>query len=239
MIKINNLTKRYNKDKIVLENIDLEIPNGESIGILGANGSGKSTLVEIIAGINEQTSGEVLFLNQNNETDKELKESIGIQFQKGDWPFNTRAVDLLNLLVGKKWSISEYINELIDIFEVKNIINKRLNECSGGEQQRFNSLLSIIKKPRILILDELITGLDLKMQMKLINFFDELKKKEDITLIIISHIPEEIEQICKRVIVLNEGKIYKDAKVVDIVKEHGSVRLFLNKYFKEINNETQ
>ncbi len=239
MIKINNLTKRYNKDKIVLENINLEIPNGESIGILGANGSGKSTLVEIIAGINEQTSGEVLFLNQNNETDKELKESIGIQFQKGDWPFNTRAVDLLNLLVGKKWSSSEYINELIDIFEVKNIINKRLNECSGGEQQRFNSLLSIIKKPRILILDELITGLDLKMQMKLINFFDELKKKEDITLIIISHIPEEIEQICKRVIVLNEGKIYKDAKVVDIVKEHGSVRLFLNKYFKEINNETQ
>lgn len=239
MIKINNLTKRYNKDKIVLENINLEIPNGESIGILGANGSGKSTLVEIIAGINEQTSGEVLFLNQNNETDKELKESIGIQFQKGDWPFNTRAVDLLNLLVGKKWSSSEYINELIDIFEVKKIINKRLNECSGGEQQRFNSLLSIIKKPRILILDELITGLDLKMQMKLINFFDELKKKEDITLIIISHIPEEIEQICKRVIVLNEGKIYKDAKVVDIVKEHGSVRLFLNKYFKEINNETQ
>ncbi|AHB36294.1 ATP-binding cassette domain-containing protein [Spiroplasma apis] len=239
MIKINNLTKRYNKDKIVLENINLEIPNGESIGILGANGSGKSTLVEIIAGINEQTSGEVLFLNQNNETDKELKESIGIQFQKGDWPFNTRAVDLLNLLVGKKWSSSEYINELIDIFEVKSIINKRLNECSGGEQQRFNSLLSIIKKPRILILDELITGLDLKMQMKLINFFDELKKKEDITLIIISHIPEEIEQICKRVIVLNEGKIYKDAKVVDIVKEHGSVRLFLNKYFKEINNEIQ
>jgi len=239
MIKINNLTKRYNKDKIVLENINLEIPNGESIGILGANGSGKSTLVEIIAGINEQTSGEVLFLNQNNETDKDLKESIGIQFQKGDWPFNTRAVDLLNLLVGKKWSSSEYINELIDIFEVKNIINKRLNECSGGEQQRFNSLLSIIKKPRILILDELITGLDLKMQMKLINFFDELKKKEDITLIIISHIPEEIEQICKRVIVLNEGKIYKDAKVVDIVKEHDSVRLFLNKYFKEINNETQ
>ncbi|AKX34348.1 ABC transporter ATP-binding protein [Spiroplasma litorale] len=237
MIKIENVTKKYNKNQVVLDGVDFEIKNGESIGILGANGSGKTTLVEIIAGITQPTEGKVLFLDSKNETDNVLKESIGIQFQKGDWPFNTRAIDLLNLLSGKNWKNDDYINSLIDIFEVKNIINKRLNYCSGGEQQRFNSLLSLIKKPKILILDELITGLDLKMQMKLISFFDELRKKEEITLLIISHIPEEIEQISNRIIVLNNGKIYRDSSVKEIVKEFGSVRLFLQNYFKEINHD--
>ncbi len=237
MIKIENLSKKFEKNKWVLKNLNFEIEKGEAIGILGANGSGKTTLIEIIAGISEPTEGKVNFINENKEIDNKIKESIGIQFQKGDWPFNTRGVDLLNLLISKKWNKDEYIKELINIFEVEDILTKRLSDLSGGQQQRFNSMISIIKKPKILILDELITGLDLKMQIKLVNFFDNLRKKEDITLIVISHIPEEIEKICNRIIVLNKGEIYKDESVKKIIKEYRSIRYFLEKYYEEIDNE--
>ncbi|WP_339029537.1 MULTISPECIES: ABC transporter ATP-binding protein [unclassified Spiroplasma] len=237
MIKIENLSKKFEKNKWVLKNLNFEIAKGEAIGILGANGSGKTTLIEIISGISEPTEGKVNFISENKEIDNKIKESIGIQFQKGDWPFNTRGVDLLNLLISKKWNKDEYIKELINIFEVEDILTKRLSDLSGGQQQRFNSMISIIKKPKILILDELITGLDLKMQIKLVNFFDNLRKKEDITLIVISHIPEEIEKICNRIIVLNKGEIYRDESVKKIIKEYGSIRYFLEKYYEEIDDE--
>ncbi|WP_036256370.1 ATP-binding cassette domain-containing protein [Mesoplasma syrphidae] len=231
MIEIKNLTKKYNEN-IILDNLSLIIKDGEAVGVLGANGAGKTTLVEIISGVTEPTEGKILFYDKDNKIEKNIQEKIGVQFQSGNWPFNTKGTDFLNLFIGKKWKKDEYVNKLIEIFEVKEIIVKRLSDCSGGEQQRFNSMLSIIKKPSVLILDELITGLDLKMQIKLINFFDNLRKKEKITLIIISHIPEEIEQICNRIIVLDKGKIYMDKKIKEIKKEYSSVRSFLELFFE-------
>lgn len=236
MIEIKNLTKKYGEN-IILDKINLSIKDGESIGILGANGAGKTTLVEIISGVNEYSDGEINFYNSKNKKDDSLQEKIGMQFQNGSWPFNTRGIDLLNLFVGKKWKKNNYILDLINIFEVESIIKKRISDCSGGEQQRFNSMLSVINKPSVLILDELITGLDLKMQIKLINFFDKMRKKEKITLIIISHIPEEIEQICKRIVVLNKGTIFIDKTVNQIKKQYGSIRNFLTLYFEEKINE--
>ncbi|PPE04518.1 ABC transporter ATP-binding protein [Entomoplasma ellychniae] len=231
MIEIKNLTKKYGQN-VVLDGINLNIKDGESIGILGANGAGKTTLVEIISGVSDFSNGEINFYNSENEKDNSLQEKIGMQFQSGSWPFNTRGVDLLNLFVGKNWKKDKYIENLLDIFEVTTIIKKRISYCSSGEQQRFNSMLSIINKPSVLILDELITGLDLKMQIKLINFFDKMRKNEKITLIVISHIPEEIEQICKRIVVLNKGTIFIDKTVNEIKKQYGSIRNFLTLYFE-------
>ncbi|WP_342269355.1 ABC transporter ATP-binding protein [Spiroplasma endosymbiont of Aspidapion aeneum] len=247
--------------KIVLDNISFQINDGESVAILGGNGAGKTTLLEIIAGVLTPEDGRVYFVDSENDSKinknlseleevniknkqsnkklknkewllkEDLEKNVGFQFQNGKWPFNTRGIDLLNFFGTKNWKSNEYINMLIDVFEVNEIIKKRLNKCSGGEQQRFNCLLSIINKPKILILDELITGLDLKMQIKLINFFKELKKSENITLIIVSHVPEEVEALSERIILLREGRIYLDDSVDNIKSKYKSVRELLTQFY--------
>ncbi|WP_146637678.1 ABC transporter ATP-binding protein [Spiroplasma clarkii] len=225
-----------------MDDVSFEIKDGEAVAILGANGAGKSTLVEIIAGIIEPTSGEIAYVSEGKTSDSKkndkdfLQKNVGIQFQSGAWPFNTMGTDLLEFFVGRKWKTNEYITELINVFEISSILKNRIASCSGGEQQRFNCFLSIINNPKILILDELITGLDLKMQIKLIKFFQELRKKSGLTLIVVSHIPEEVEQVCDRIIILKQGKIYKQMDITTVKKEFGSVRNLLTEFLRNKSN---
>jgi ABC-2 type transport system ATP-binding protein len=102
---------------------------------------------------------------------------------------------------------------------------------SGGQKQRFNAMLSILNKPEVVILDELITGLDLKMQLSLIEFFRNYQTENHSTLIFISHMPEEVELICHRLILLDKGEIVMDKLVKDVVKENGSVRNMLIDFY--------
>lgn len=229
MITVKNISKKFGK-KIVLEDINLEISDGEVIGLLGSNGSGKSTLLDIIIGQQKPNTGEVLLDGQKNSY-----KSIGIQFQEGSWPKGVTSSLLIKYFRKKQNALKEpWVKELIDLFEIEEFLAKDLNQLSGGQKQRLNTLLAVINDPAYICLDEMITGLDLKMQLKLIDWIKTLKEQKK-TIIIISHIPEEIEVLCDRFIILNEGKVYYEATVKQAVQEFGSIRqLMINFYKKEL-----
>ncbi|WP_035358727.1 ABC transporter ATP-binding protein [[Acholeplasma] multilocale] len=231
-IKIDNLVKKYGK-KIAINNISIDIKDGEAIAFLGANGSGKTTLIEIIAGVLNETSGSVVI----DGIDAKNYDEIGIQFQEGNWPKGTTPKSVIKFYKGNSFFKSDQV-DLLDIFEVEPILNTDLNQLSGGQKQRFNALLSIINNPKIIILDELITGLDLKMQIRLVDYFKAYKKKNKCTLIVISHMPEEIEMLCDRIVLLENGSIFLDKPLKKLLKEHGSLREMMTKYFGgELNVE--
>ncbi|ARU91114.1 peptide/nickel transport system ATP-binding protein [Spiroplasma clarkii] len=223
MIQISNLTKKYG-DKEVLKELELKIEKGTSVAILGANGAGKTTLVEIIGGIQNKTSGEIIF-------SKNINERIGIQFQEGVWPPKTRALDLIKFFKGKKWKEDQYTMEIFEVFEIEKILKEDITKLSAGQKQRFNCFLAIINKPTLLILDELITGLDIKMQIKILNYINNLRKRDKITLLIISHIPDEIEQLCERIILLKDGKVVENKTTQEVIKQNGSVRKYMEEFF--------
>lgn len=233
IIEIYNLTKRIRK-LVIIDNINLDIFRGEWIAILGANITCKTTLIKLIANITTASTGTIKIFSDQ----KKLKR-IGLQFQEGYWPKGVTLKSIIKYYVGKKVWKTQPIIDLINTFDIANIINKDLNNLSGGEKQRFNAMLAIINVPEILILDELITGLDLKMQVKLINFFKNYLKDNNKTLLMISHIPEEVESLCQRVILLEKGKIIYDKKLTEIQKEFGTVRKFMQTYYEmqEVDNE--
>lgn len=227
MIKVKNITKNFGKNK-VLENISFEIKDGECIGLLGSNGCGKTTLLEIIIGQIKPTSGEVLIDNSNNTYNK-----IGIQFQEGVWPKGVTSKQIIGYFKRKSFVLKDPdVKKMIDIFEIEDFLHKDLNSLSGGQKQRLNTLLAVINNPNYICLDEMITGLDLKMQLKLIEYFKKLKKLKK-TIIIVSHNPEEIEELCDRLIILQDGKIFFEAKTKKVIKEFGSVRSLMIDYYNE------
>ncbi|AKX34430.1 iron complex transport system ATP-binding protein [Spiroplasma litorale] len=227
MIILDKVNKFYGK-KQVLKDISLNIQDNETIAFIGSNGSGKSTLVEIIAKLLKPTNGTVKYISSKNE---EISKRVGMQFQDGSWPPGTKILDLVKFYKDKKYLETDEFNELVDAFSLKNFITKSIDSLSGGERQRANCFLSVINSPELLILDELITGLDLEMQIKLIRFFKNYKSNNNITLLIVSHIPEEVEELCERVVILKNGEIFEDKSMKDILKEHGTLRKRLIKYY--------
>ncbi|AHB36476.1 ATP-binding cassette domain-containing protein [Spiroplasma apis] len=231
MIEIKNITKKYG-NKVALNDVSLNISKGENVAIIGANGSGKSTLVEIISGIQKPSSGSV-------KMSKNIDDIIGIQFQEGNWPTKTRPLDLIKFFKGQKWSEDKYVADIFEIFEIEEIYKRDINKLSLGQRQRLNCFLAIINDPSLVVIDELITGLDLRIHLKLLSFFEKMKESKEKTLLIVSHIPDEIETLCDRLIVMKDGSIYEDIKLNKVIDEHKTVKNFLENHFRnsKVQNE--
>ncbi|ASP28410.1 ABC transporter ATP-binding protein [Spiroplasma corruscae] len=225
MISLNEIGKKYGK-KTVLDGITFNINKGENIAIIGANGSGKSTLIEIICGIQKQSSGSIEYTD-------EISKVVGIQFQEGNWPPKTRAIDLIKFFKGRNWKKDEYVNDIFNIFEISEILKIDINKLSLGQRQRLNCFIAIIDNPTFIVIDELITGLDLKVHLKLIKYFEKIKNKTDKTLLIVSHIPDEIEVLCDRIIVLKDGKLCDDITLKEVFRTKKSIKNYLESYFGE------
>ncbi|WP_257789189.1 ATP-binding cassette domain-containing protein [Spiroplasma clarkii] len=208
--------------------MSLTIKDGEVLGLLGSNGSGKTTLLDIIIGQQKPTSGTVSI-----DGKKDGYKNVGIQFQEGSWPKGVTAKLLIQYFRRKQKALTEeYVIKLIELFEIKDFLELDLNQLSGGQKQRLNTLLAVINDPKYICLDEMITGLDLKMQLKLIEWIGELKKHQK-TIIIISHNPEEVEVLCDSFVIIERGHIYYEASVAKAIKEFGSIRNMMIKYYKE------
>lgn len=236
IIEVRDLVKSYH-NKEVLKKLNLTIKKGEKIAILGANGAGKTTLISIISQSIGKTSGEVNINIQGN-----LKSEIGIQFQEGNWPPGITAKNILNFYKSflKRFDDARE-QELYEIFEIKEFEKRPLVKLSGGQKQRFNAMLAILNDPQIVILDELTTGLDMRLQFKIEEYIKKVFSATKKTLIIVSHNPQEVQDLCERLVIINEGVVWYDNKVENVIKEFGSVKQLMNLFFdgglkNEINN---
>ncbi len=211
LISLKNISKKYN-DKEVIKDFSLNIYKGERIAILGHNGSGKTTLTEIISLIKKPTSGVIDYNHFSSRENFGIE--TGIQFQKLIYPEGYRVKEIINffnkLVNPKKRYSKNELNDLIKLFEINKFYNKSLTSLSGGQQQRINLFLTYIKKPSFIIFDELSTGLDIDIYEKIVNLFDEYIKKNNVTVILVSHNIDEIKKLTSKAYFLKDGNIQKE-----------------------------
>ncbi len=232
LIDIRNLTKSY-KSKKVLKGINLTIKEGEHLAILGPNGAGKTTLTEIIATIKEPTEGKIYY--SFGDKKKKITSNIGMQFQDSSYPPTYKVIDLVNFFAksGRNSLKKEQINEFLEIFNLTKFKSYHADSLSGGQRQRLNILLSLLNSPKLLILDELSTGLDIDSVERVQKYIIDYIAKNKITLILISHDPEEIKTLTNRIVMLDRGIIAEDRTIEDINQEFGDVETYLFDFFEK------
>ena len=206
IITIDNVCKNY-KSKKALDNVSLSIKQGELFGLLGVNGAGKTTLIKIICGLTRKTSGKIT-VNQfdlDSEITK-IKEIIDISPQETSVANNLSVKENLEFFANiYNNNDKSAIDEIIEIFNLTEVINQRAKTLSGGYKRRLSIAIALISKPKILFLDEPTLGLDVFARRELWKIIKKLQKK--ITIILTSHYLEEIEALCDRVAIMRKGKI--------------------------------
>lgn len=225
LVELKKVTKKY-KNKIALSEIDFVINSGDRIGIIGANGSGKSTMSEIIGGIRQPTSGEVI--RQENLI-------IGLQFQDSKYPIGISVIDMIKYYL-HTFSIEMtevQLKELLRTYQISGFENKFIESLSGGQQQRLNILLSVIHDPDLVILDEVSTGLDIEVRAQIFDFLKQNIVDKKKAMILVTHMMSEVEDFCEKYIYVHNGVIKDAGKVKDIMKEYGSVHEYTWKMFEQ------
>ena len=206
-IVIENLSKSYNKQK-VLNNISLTIPNG-NFGLLGPNGAGKTTLMKILATLINMDEGSISFdgINWNNKN--EVKEIIGYLPQEFSLYKDVTLYDVLyyigNLKGLKKAELSAEVQRVLSITKLENEKTRKIKQLSGGMLRRAGIAQALLGKPKILIIDEPTVGLDPERRIEFRNLINELA--DDITLVISTHIVEDIESTCNNICILDNGNV--------------------------------
>ena len=237
IITIDNVCKNF-KSKKALDNVSLSIKQGELFGLLGVNGAGKTTLIKILCGLTRKTSGTITINNFNldKEIDK-IKEIIDISPQETSVANNLTVKENLEFFANiYNNNDVKTIDEIIDIFNLNEVLNQRANTLSGGYKRRLSIAIALISKPKILFLDEPTLGLDVFARRELWNIIKKLQK--NITIILTSHYLEEIENLCDRVAILSNGKLLKTGTIEEI-KQITNTQNFEDAFIKlvEAKNE--
>ena len=237
MIKANNLTKKFIKQKNKREKeefyadkgITFEAHDGEIIGILGPNGAGKTTLLRMIAGILEPTEGTIEFdgLNyKNNEI--EIKENIAYLSGNTKLYDTLTAYELLKMCAQiygiDKQKTEKRIKEITDILDMQNFLNNKIGNLSTGQTQRVNIARCLIHDPKYYILDEATTGLDIISSQIILDFIKKEKARGK-TILYSTHYMEEAENICDRVIMINKGVVINSGTPSKIKEDTNTTNL--------------
>ena len=237
IITIENICKNY-KTKKALDNVSLTIKEGELFGLLGVNGAGKTTLIKILCGLTNKTSGTIMINNFNldKEIDK-IKEIIDISTQETSVANNLTVKENLEFFANiYNNNNTNTINEIIDIFNLNEVINQRAKILSGGYKRRLSIAIALISKPKILFLDEPTLGLDVFARRELWNIIRKLQK--DITIILTSHYLEEIENLCDRVAILSNGKLLKTGTIEEL-KQITNAQNFEDAFIKLVEGKNE
>ena len=224
MIKFDHVTYVYNPgtvyEKKALDNINLEIKDGEIVGLIGKSGSGKSTLVKNLSGLLKPTYGKIIIENQNKNPKK-----IGYVFQYPEnqifetTVFNEIGFAIKNLPEPQKKEM--ILNAMSSVGLPSEYLNKNPFELSGGEKRKVALASVFVMHPEILILDEPTVGLDFKTQQNILEYIKKIFNKKKLTVIIISHDMNIISEFTEKAIVLDSGKIIfygETYKAFDFIK---------------------
>ncbi len=228
-LKDSLLTKKTKKVKQVLKGVTLGLREGETLAIVGANGAGKTVLLETIMGFNIPTKYKKLVLNLGHKKYADNLKEIGMQFQQAKMPSNFKVRDAIDnqiRLFGKKIDKFE-VSVMIEEFGIFEFIDSPIESLSGGQKQRLNLLLALMHQPKIMILDEFITGLDVNSVRKIITYVNDLKVKNNSSMIVVSHQPEEIESLADRIVVMKDGVVVDEKNVATVLKEYGTMAAFV------------
>lgn len=214
-LKIKNLTKKFG-EQIALSNININIEKNEIIGLLGANGAGKSTLMKSIVGGLKIDSGEILFNNKDITTNEvETKSKIGFLPENNPLYLDMFVKEYLQFVANIHKIPYENVEKVINLVGLTPEKSKKIKQLSKGYKQRVGLAQAIIHRPDLLILDEPTNGLDPNQIVEIRNLIKEIGQEK--TIIISTHIMQEVEALCSRVILIHKGNIIQDCPI-DVFK---------------------
>jgi ABC-2 type transport system ATP-binding protein len=228
-----------------VNNISLEVEKGEILAFIGPNGAGKSTTIKMMTGILYPTSGsiEVLGFNPSKER-KQLSYKIGTVFgQKSQLWFHLPPLDSFNLL-GHIYDIDneklkKRIELLKEIFEIGDLMDIPVRKLSLGQRIRCEIAASILHEPEIIFLDEPTIGLDVVVKQKIRELILKLNKEEKTTIFLTSHDSGDIEQLCKRAIIINHGEVVLNEAIKNMRRNYLSKKIIDIKYNETVNGENK
>ena len=202
-VEISNLTVKY-PEVTALDNISFVIKQGDFLGIIGPNGAGKSTLFDSMLGLNTTYSGTIKFFDEDIKKSKTYHKSIGYVPQRPEFENNFPATvsDVVRMALRKK-SDENKIDEVLQRLWIHELRNRRIGELSGGQLQRVFIAKALVNEPKILILDEPITGVDQQNIDLFFSILKELNSKHGITIIWSSHDLDAVNKLANHVACLN------------------------------------
>lgn len=230
-IDIHNLTKEYGT-QTALDDVSLSINEGEIVGLLGPNGAGKSTMMKIITCFIPATKGEVKVYNYDiNEEPMKIRSLIGYLPEQNPLYNELYVRENLEFIAGihgiKGKEAKERVEQMIEKVGLTKEVRKKIGMLSKGYKQRVGIAQALIHDPKILILDEPTTGLDPNQLVEIRSLIKELGR--DKTVILSTHIMQEVEAVCSRAIIINNGRVVADDSVKSLAQGES-----LEQKFREI-----
>ncbi|MGC5054206.1 ABC transporter ATP-binding protein [Micromonospora sp. DT48] len=222
-ILAEHLAKSYRRTRAVVD-VSLRVEVGEAVGVVGANGAGKTTTVEMIAGLRVPDRGRVRVLGLDPRRDRaRLRQVLGVQLQQAHLHHSLRVTELVDLY-RSFYPDPRPTDELLDMVELTDHRRTLFDKLSGGQQQRLSIALAIAGRPRVVILDELTTGLDPKARRRVWGTVERLTS-DGVSVLLVSHTMEEVERLCDRVAVLDAGRVVALGTPADLITRAGTATL--------------
>ncbi|WP_433586843.1 methionine ABC transporter ATP-binding protein [Providencia alcalifaciens] len=247
MIEFNNVQKVYNKNGqslIALQDINLHINKGDIFGFIGYSGAGKSSLIRLVNQLEKPSSGSIT-VGQHNLAEhspsqtRAHKKSIGMIFQHFNL-LETKTVAQnvampLVLLGVDKHEIMQRVDNILEYVELSDKKNQYPNQLSGGQKQRVGIARALINNPQILLCDEATSALDPQTTASILALLQKINREQSITILLVTHEMEVIEQICHRVAVMESGRIVEEGTVLDIFAQpkHPTTQKFVGTVLNE------
>lgn len=229
IIEIKNLEKKYD-DKFKLGEINLEIPGGAIVGLIGENGAGKTTLIKSMLNIIKIDNGEIKLLGKNYKQE-DVKEDIGVVLDNMFFPEILNAKDINSSMKGiyKNWDSNLFFSYLKE-FELPE--NKPLKSMSKGMRKKLEIATALAHKPKLLILDEPTSGLDPVVRNEVLDIFLKFVSDEEHSILLSTHITSDLEHIADEIIFIDKGKKILQKTRDDIIENYGILKCNIDDFSK-------
>ena len=235
IIEIKDLSKNY--DKFSLGPINLNIPKGEIIGLIGENGAGKTTLIKLLLNIIKPDKGKIKLFNRDYLESEEInKKDVGVVLDDMFFPEILTPLDI-NLIMKNiyaNWD-SELYFKYIEEFNLPK--DKTIKTFSKGMKKKLEIVTSIAHHPKLLILDEPTSGLDPVVRKEVLDIFLKFMQSEDHTIILSTHITSDLENVADRIVFIDQGKIVLDDLGSDIMDSYGILKCSIEDFKKLDKND--
>lgn len=221
-IEIHNLTKKY--EKFTLDSIDLEIPSGIIVGLIGENGAGKTTLIKSILSIIKVDSGEVkIFGKDYKKEEARIKEEIGVVLDNMFFPEILKVKDIDSIMKSsyQNWDSELYFQYLKE-FDIPS--NQQIKKLSKGMRKKLEIVTALSHHPKLLILDEPTSGLDPVVRSEVLDIFLNFIQDEEHTILLSTHITSDLEHIADHIVFIDGGKKVLDKNRDDILDHYGILK---------------
>ncbi|KIQ78196.1 ABC transporter ATP-binding protein [Bacillus sp. L_1B0_8] len=241
---LNQIIGRKGTKKKVVDNINMYIEEGEIVGYLGPNGAGKSTTIKMLSGVLTPTSGELTVLGKEpSKNRKEHAKNIGVLYgQRTQLWWDLPLKDSFELLKAiykiDSQLYKKRLSNFIEILDMEDFLNRPVRQLSLGQRMRGEMVATLLHSPPILFLDEPTIGLDVLAKLKIQEFLKFLNKEEGTTILITSHNMDDIEKLCNRIVLIDQGKIMFDGSKESLKRKTTRKDLLIIEVSPEDMNKT-